>query len=371
MALLALDGTTVGITADRRAAEQAQMFTQRGAKVVHGPVLTTAPLDDQEQARATTLDLLSEPVDALVANTAIGIRTWMAMADGWGVTEQLVDALARSYVAARGPKAAGALLAVDVPVHWRSPSSMLAEVVDHLIDRGVAGRRVALQLDGGGDGDEARRLRAAGAEVIELRSYRYSWPKNTAPALRLIDAACDRRIDVVTFTAAPAVRHLFDLAEGNGKLGELSAAFGDGVVAMCVGPVCRQAAIERGVSSALQPAMARLGGMVKAVVDEMHRRRRTIRVDDIEAAVQGSLISVGPMSVSLPKRERDVFDVLSRRPGVVVPRRALLSEIWGSVATDPHTLEATVGRLRRRLGQTGLTVEAIHRRGYRLTSGGD
>src|SRR5689334_13865495 len=33
----ALAGLTIGITADRRAAEQAQLLEQRGAKVVHGP----------------------------------------------------------------------------------------------------------------------------------------------------------------------------------------------------------------------------------------------------------------------------------------------------------------------------------------------
>jgi DNA-binding response OmpR family regulator len=81
------------------------------------------------------------------------------------------------------------------------------------------------------------------------------------------------------------------------------------------------------------------------------------------------MVTVAGLNVSLATRERWVFEVLSRRPGVVVPRRTLLEEVWGSANTDPHALEVTVGRLRRRLAPTGLRVEAVHRRGYRLTSG--
>jgi DNA-binding winged helix-turn-helix (wHTH) protein len=62
-----------------------------------------------------------------------------------------------------------------------------------------------------------------------------------------------------------------------------------------------------------------------------------------------------------------VFEVLSRRPGVVVPRRILLAEVWGSPQADAHALEVTVGRLRRRLAPTGLRVETVLRRGYKLS----
>lgn len=62
-----------------------------------------------------------------------------------------------------------------------------------------------------------------------------------------------------------------------------------------------------------------------------------------------------------------LFEVPSRRPGSVVARRALLAEVWGAADADPHALEVVAGRLRRRLTPTGLSVEAVVRRGYRLT----
>ena len=346
------------------------MLEQRGAKVLHGPVLRTAPVEEEEGVRSATTDALDRPVDVVIANTAIGMRTWLSSADSWGLTEALVSMLAGAYVAARGPKAAGALLAVGVDIDWRAASSILDEVVDHVIERGIDGRRVVLQVDGGDDDGAARRLRSAGAEVIPITTYRWALPKDTAPARRLIDAACNGRVDALTFTAAPAVHNLFALADEVGGRADLTDALNGPVVAMCVGPVCRQAALDRGVAEARAPEMGRLGGMVKALADEFQGRRRSVVIDGLTASVQGSLVTVGANAVSLAVRERAVFDVLARRPGVVVAKGTLLEEVWGSSATDAHALEVTVGRLRRRLTPIGLRIEAVVRRGYRLTSSG-
>lgn len=367
MAALALEGLTIGITADRRAEEQARLLVQRGAKVLHGPVIRTTTVEDQEPARRATDDLLGSRPDVFVANTALGVRTWLALADAWGLTDDLVETLRGAYIAARGPKAAGALLAAGVDIDWRAPSAVLADVVHHVVDRGVRGKRVALQVDGASvPGDEADQLRAAGADVVAVRTYQWGIPDDSSAARRLIDAVLGGRVDAVTFTAAPAVHNLLAIANGAGAADELVAALNGPVLPMCVGPVCRKAAVDSGLHTAVEPAMARLGGMVKALSEELAARRRVVRLDDLEAVVQGSLVRVATASVSLAARERAVFEVLSRRPGAVVSRRSLLAEVWGSVDTDPHALEVTVGRLRRRLGPTGIGVEAVHRRGYRL-----
>lgn len=369
MAILPLAGLTIGVTADRRAGEQTQLLVQRGAKVVHGPAIRTATIEDETPAHRATMALLTAPPDIVVANTALGIRTWLAMADSWGLADDLVAALAGAYVAARGPKAAGALVAVGVDIDWRAPSSVLADVVRHLVERGVVGKRIALQLDGGVEpGPEGQELRAAGADVVEVQTYRWALPSDAAAADRLVGAACSGRLDALTFTATPAVHNLFALADAKGLANDLRAALNGPVLAMCVGPVCRKSAVEAGVHAAVEPDMPRLGGMVKTLTDELASRRRVVKVEDVEAVIQGSMVRVGGHSVTLAMRERSVFDALARRPGAVVARPVLLSDVWGSGDADPHALEVTVGRLRRRLEPTGLTVEAVLRRGYRLTT---
>jgi hypothetical protein len=44
-----LRGFTVGITGDRRWQEQAEMLSRRGARVVHGPTMSTSLLGDLER----------------------------------------------------------------------------------------------------------------------------------------------------------------------------------------------------------------------------------------------------------------------------------------------------------------------------------
>jgi DNA-binding winged helix-turn-helix (wHTH) protein len=48
-----------------------------------------------------------------------------------------------------------------------------------------------------------------------------------------------------------------------------------------------------------------------------------------------------------------------------VSKSELLREVWGS-GCDAHVVEVTVGRLRTRLRNHGLSIRAVPRRGYLL-----
>jgi uroporphyrinogen-III synthase len=361
-----LEGMTIGVTADRRADEQAELLVRRGARVLRGPTIRTLPLGPDERIRQATEDIVRRPPHALIANTGVGVRGWLALAESWGLAEQLLESLAGARLLCRGPKAAGALTTAGLPAHWQARSERLDEVVSQVIADGVEGRRVAVQLDGNADPVAPDRLRAAGAEVIEIPVYRWTLPEDVGPALRLVGAACSGRVDAVTFTAAPAVHNLFLLAAREGMSDELRHALDGPVLAMCVGPVCRDAALEHGVSSAEHPERARLGSMVQTLTTRLTERRRVVDVDGHRVVVQGSLVLVGDHRLELRERERNIFDVLARRPGVVVAKRTILAEVWGSPQQDAHVLEVTIGRLRKRLAPAGLNVEAVVRRGYRL-----
>jgi uroporphyrinogen-III synthase len=361
-----LEGMTIGITADRRADEQAELLARRGARVLHGQTIRTLPLGPDERIRDITEGLVRTPPDVLVANTGVGVRGWLALAESWGLIDGLLECLAKCYLVSRGPKATGALITAGLTPDWHAPSERMDEVVAHLIDERVAGRRVAIQLDGNPDPAASDRLRNAGADVVEIPVYRWTLPEDLSPALRLVDAACTVRLDAVTFTSAPALRNLFVLAEREGAGDELRAALDGPVVAMCVGPVCQEEAVRHGLAAAQRPARARLGAMVQELTTHLKGRRRVLAIGPREVVLQGSLIVAGNNRVELGGRERGVFEILARRPGAVVAKRTLLAEVWGSAHRDSRVLEVTVGRLRKRLAPTGIAVEAVVRRGYRL-----
>src|SRR5438309_7859291 len=104
-----LAGFTIGVTADRRADEQADLLRRRGAEVRHAAAMTSRPLLSAEALADATAFVLDDPPDVFVANTAIGILAWLAAAEAAGVERLLLERLANTVVLARGPKSAGAL----------------------------------------------------------------------------------------------------------------------------------------------------------------------------------------------------------------------------------------------------------------------
>lgn len=268
----ALAGLTIGITAQRRADEQARLFRSRGAETVHGPTLSLAPAGDDPQLRAVTDALVAEPPDFLLASTGYGMRAWLTAAERWGTREALLDSLSQAKVANRGAKAASANTGAGLAEWWRAPTERFEELVDRLLAEPLAGTRVVLQLHGAPLPGAVARLTGAGATVVEVDAYRSTMPDDTEAAAALVDAACDSTLAAVTFTTAPSVHNFFTLAARAGRIDDLRAAFNGPVVAACIGPVCAEGAVEEGVHSPLVPERSRLVPLVEALTARIGAR---------------------------------------------------------------------------------------------------
>jgi uroporphyrinogen-III synthase len=369
MTLGEMSGFVVGVTADRRADEQIAMLRRRGAEILHGRVIHTHPVGVDGPMSEALHQLVEQPPELTVLSTGIGVRGIVEAAEYLGLAERLVDALGRSRVYARGPKAHGAAVTVGIPVHWQTPSGVSAEILAELEKTGgVSGRRVAVQLDGAEAQPLARAFEARGAEVVAIPVYRWSLPSDTAGALRLAQAIADRRVDAVTFTARPQVECLSEIAETVGLLDSLRLGFTRGVAAVCVGPVCADAAVEAGFGEPIVPVRPRLGSMVATLADALARRTVTFELSGEQAMLRGRLFEMAGMQVQLAEKERDVLSALARRPGVVLSKSELLSVAWVGEKADEHAVEVAVARLRRRLGSQGHLLETVFRRGYRLAA---
>ena len=361
-----LEGFVVGITADRRWEEQAELLRRRGATIVHGPCMDTLYLADDDDLRRATVDVIERPPDVVVVTTGIGVRAWLETAESWGMGPALMSALGHARILARGPKAAGVVIAAGLAVWAKSETEQMDDVLAKLLADGVDGRRVALQEFGMEGPEFIAALETAGATVVRVPVYRWRYPADTRPALTLVDSALGGRVDAITFTSAPAVRNLFMIAAEQQAADNLRHAFNHGLIAACVGPVCAQAARDEGIDVPVEPKVGRLGLLVRALSDDLVARRRTFTVGGLELVVQGSAVYADGDTSTLSGRERAVFEALAVRPGVVVDRAALLERIWGSADVDPHLLEVVVGRLRRRLARCSAAIEVTRSRGYRL-----
>ena len=173
-------------------------------------------------------------------------------------------------MAARGPKAAGALSSAGVPAWWRSPDEQLDGVIRHLAGQGLAGKRVAFQLHGDDGSEHVRRMEDAGARVSTIPVYLWRIPDDRAPALDLIRRTVAGEVDAVTFTAGPQVHSMLEMARAEGQGQALLDALNrDRVVVGCIGPVCAAAARAAGVEDAVVPDNWRLGSLVKLVAEAL------------------------------------------------------------------------------------------------------
>src|SRR3954468_13454525 len=254
-----LTGFTVAVTAERRRDEMSALLRRRGARVVTAPAITIVPLLDDDALHAATAACIGLAPDIVVATTGIGFRGWLEAAEGWGVGDALRAGLGRVRLIARGAKPCGAIRAAGLSEQWSAPTESCEEILAALLAEGVTGRRIAVQLHGGRQEDFGRALRAGGAEVLEVPVYRWRPPDDTAPVRRLVEQILAGQVDAVTFTSAPAVKALLDVAGPDAP-----RLFADRVVAACVGPVTAAPLHARGVAT-LVPDRARLGALVKAV----------------------------------------------------------------------------------------------------------
>ncbi|MFI9242123.1 uroporphyrinogen-III synthase [Streptomyces sp. NPDC053086] len=358
-----LAGFTVGVTAARRADELGALLQRRGAVVLHAPALRIVPLADDSELLAATKEIIDQVPDVVVATTAIGFRGWVEAADGWGLGEQLLGRLGGARLLARGPKVKGAIRAAGLTEEWSPSSESLAEVLDRLLEEGVDGTRVAVQLHGEPLPGFVESLRAAGAEVLPVPVYRWMPPEDLGPLDRLLDAAVTRGLDALTFTSAPAAASLLSRAEDRGLLDDLLAALVHDVVPACVGPVTALPLQARGVET-VQPERFRLGPLVQLLCRELPARARSLPVAGHRVEIRGHAVLVDGDLKPVPPAGMSLLRALSRRPGWVVARADLLRALPGA-GRDEHAVETAMARLRTALGAPKL-IQTVVKRGYRL-----
>jgi uroporphyrinogen-III synthase len=363
-----LAGYTVGVTAARRADELGALLARRGATVQFGPAIRIIPLADDEDLLRQTEAVIEVPPDVVVATTGIGFRGWVEAAEGWGLGDNLLAALGKATVLTRGPKAKGAVRAAGLVETWAPVSEGSAELLEHLLAGGVAGKRIAVQLHGEPLRDFIDALRDAGAEVVEVPVYRWTGPADPAPLSRLLDALVANQVDALTFTSAPAAASVLRAAAEEDRLEQVLDALRYRVLVVCVGPITASPLARVGVP-VIQPARARIGALVRELAVALPARATRVKVRECELELRGQAVLVDDELRPVPPAPMAVLRALAEDPGRVLSRRVLagvLRKHSGREDTvDVHAVETAVGRLRAALGVPNL-VTTVVKRGYRL-----
>ena len=86
----------------------------------------------------------------------------------------------------------------------------------------------------------------------------------------------------------------------------------------------------------------------------------SLDLESLEATVDGD-------TLDLTAKEREILKLFLSKPGRVFSRERILNSVWGA-SQDPLTniVDVYVGRLRRKLGARGKSLQTVRGAGYRL-----
>lgn len=117
--------------------------------------------------------------------------------------------------------------------------------------------------------------------------------------------------------------------------------------------------------------VARITALHRRTHDYEDAEEATIlRCGDIRFDCHAMTVAVADQPVELTAKERDILSLLLSNPNKVFGRERILSRVW-SVNEDPLTnvVDVYIGRLRKKLGDSGRLIQTVRGSGYRISVG--
>jgi uroporphyrinogen III methyltransferase/synthase len=246
-----------------RAREQASSFVERlealGASCLEVPTIEIVPPETWEPLDAAIKNLSA--YDWVIFTSVNGVEFFLQRLGPCGTD---IRALAGAKICCIGPRTAEKLEALMVKVDF-VPEKFRAEgLVEELLARGVAGKRVLIPR-----ALEARellpeKLREAGAAVDVVPAYRTLKPE--APRQTLAALFERGGVHLLTFTSSSTVKNFADLF--GGRLPQMMKQ----VPVACIGPITADTAAKVGLRCDIMPEDYTIPALVEAIVSYFNGR---------------------------------------------------------------------------------------------------
>ncbi|MSQ14913.1 MAG: uroporphyrinogen-III synthase [Dehalococcoidia bacterium] len=267
-----LEGKVIAVLEARRAGDMVSLITRHGGIPYSAPALKEVPLDNSGEVASFIDQFVDGRVSLVIFLTGVGTRALLGAAAGNGRLEEVLAALDRMTVVARGPKPVAVLKEYKVRIDMVPPEPNTSqELLEMLRPLELRGKTVAMQHYGQPNVFLRDALVELGAAVLEVSLYRWDMPDDAEPLAHFLDDVQKQTIHVVAATSQAQVHNLFRLAESFGKQEALQNVLNKSVAVAAVGPVCARAWEELGVTVDIMPVHPKMGHLVLAIADYLHK----------------------------------------------------------------------------------------------------
>ena len=279
------------------------LIEQTGAEALMAPSMQEAPLRENHEALDFAKRLLNGDINLVVFTTGLGVTTLLDVLSKVSHAEEVLFALSKITVIARGPKPLDALkqkgisraIHVPDPATWRD---VLAVMDRH---GSLQGKTVAVQEYGASNEELLNGLSERGAKVLRVPVYRWTLPDDTEPLRRALHAIIGGHADIILFTNSNQIQQVLRFAQQEGLEKEFREGLGRTVVGS-LGPVCSEYLDEYGVPVDLEPERPRMENLVEEASRRgpsllvRKREQESRRASATSVSIPGSLVPLLPKS---------------------------------------------------------------------------
>jgi uroporphyrinogen decarboxylase len=263
----------------RRHDEMVRLIRRQGGQPRVSPSMKELPHQANEHAVDFAHRLLTGEITIVIFLTGVGFRFLLEAIEKRVDKQRYLDCLSDITTIARGPKPAAAMSdvglrpthRVDEPNTWRE----ILRLVDEKLT--VANQVVAIQEYGKSNPSLTAGLEARGAQVLSIPIYRWGLPDDCGPLLDNARAIAQGDVDVVLFTSAQQVVHLFEVAEPEGLSNQLLDQLRQTVVCS-IGPTTTEQLRQLGIHVDMEPSHPHMGHLVREssqhIANLIDRRKR-------------------------------------------------------------------------------------------------
>jgi uroporphyrinogen-III synthase len=273
-----LAGAKIVLLEARMNSELANLVRRHGGEPVSVPAVREVTLDCSAEVTALLDHLSGGMIDYIIFQTGVGVQTLLNEAEKLGRKDELIAALQRTAVVARGPKPTAVLarngLKPDVATPEPFTTVGLLAAMEPLE---LQNKTVAVLHYGERNAALAESLRARGARLQELCLYEWFLPEDTTRLTQLIDEIIHQDFTAIAFTSQIQARHLFQLAanseEGASQAEALRDALNNRLIVASVGPTCSSVLQTLGVTVRVEPSNPKMGPLVLALAAYLDTQR--------------------------------------------------------------------------------------------------
>ena len=257
----------------RMATEMSRLIARYAGRPLVVPALREIPIPLQDNGAVFRfgVKLILHQVDIVILMTGVGTSALLEVLQTRYPLAELIEALRKTIVVARGPKPMAALRAIGVEANITVPEPNTWQDVIATLDyyRPVQGLKIAVQEYGISNPDMIGDLKNRGAEVFPVPIYRWALPEDTGPLKASIAEILEGKIDVMLITNAAQIDHVMRLAEQEDKT-ELFREACKKLVVASIGPTASEALKRHDLRVDFEPSHPKMGILVKELSERVH-----------------------------------------------------------------------------------------------------